>query len=423
MTTATDEIAAARPRRGEQLEVEIESLAFGGRGVARAEGYVVFVAGALPGDRVLAEVTKAKRKFAEARAVELLRAGADRVADRCVHEGEPCPGAPWQGLPYERQLAHKPSRSTTRCAGSAASTGSSSSRSSRRSKQWRYRNKLEYSFGERDGEVGARLPRPRPLGPRRRRRGLPAGLGARQRGPQRGPRLGAARGDPGLRPARPRGRPAQPRRPRGLAHRADPDPPGDLGGELPETAGRPPHGDRGRLRRDRRARPARSARNGCARSSPACGSRSPTTPSSRPTPRWPSASTRSPPSSPGLSGSERVFDLYCGIGTIGLSLAAQAGEVWGLELVPEAIADAERNAERNGIANARFVAGSARTGVRPLLEAGGQARRRRRRPAPRRPLAEDRAAGDRVRGEADRLRLLQPDHAGPERRPAHRGRL
>ncbi len=50
----------------QQLEVEIDSLAFGGRGVARADGYVVFVAGALPGDRVRAEVTKSKRSFAEA---------------------------------------------------------------------------------------------------------------------------------------------------------------------------------------------------------------------------------------------------------------------------------------------------------------------------------------------------------------------
>ena len=70
----------------------------------------------------------------------------------------------------------------------------------------------------------------------------------------------------------------------------------------------------------------------------------------------------------GLSGGERVFDLYCGIGTIGLTMAARAGEVWGLEIVPEAIADAERNAERNGIGNVRFLAANARTGVRPLIE-------------------------------------------------------
>ena len=125
----------------------------------------------------------------------------------------------------------------------------------------------------------------------------------------------------------------------------------------------------------------------------------------------------------GLSGGERVFDLYCGIGTIGLTMARQAGEVWGLEIVPEAIADAERNAERNGIEQ-RPLHGRQRPHRRAAADrAGGQARRRRHRPAPRRPLAEDRPAGARVRGEADRLRLLQPDDAGAERRPAGRGRL
>ena len=74
----------------------------------------------------------------------------------------------------------------------------------------------------------------------------------------------------------------------------------------------------------------------------------------------------------GLTGSERVYDLFCGIGTIGLSLAASAGEVWGLESVPEAVADAERNAKRNGIANARFVAADARLGIRPLVEQAGK---------------------------------------------------
>jgi 23S rRNA (uracil1939-C5)-methyltransferase len=73
----------------------------------------------------------------------------------------------------------------------------------------------------------------------------------------------------------------------------------------------------------------------------------------------------------GLAGTERVFDLFCGIGTIGLSLAPQAGEVWGVEAVADAIADAEHNAELNGIANARFHAGDVRTSVRPLLEEAG----------------------------------------------------
>ncbi|MCR2804534.1 23S rRNA (uracil(1939)-C(5))-methyltransferase RlmD [Paenibacillus soyae] len=60
-----------------------------------------------------------------------------------------------------------------------------------------------------------------------------------------------------------------------------------------------------------------------------------------------------------LTGKERVIDAYCGIGTISLFLARQAGHVYGVEIVPEAIADARRNAELNGIENASFEAGPA----------------------------------------------------------------
>jgi 23S rRNA (uracil1939-C5)-methyltransferase len=74
----------------------------------------------------------------------------------------------------------------------------------------------------------------------------------------------------------------------------------------------------------------------------------------------------------GLAGNERVFDLYCGIGTIGLILAPRAGEVWGVEAVAEAIVDAQRNAERNGIGNAHFTAADVRLGVGPLLDQAGR---------------------------------------------------
>jgi 23S rRNA (uracil1939-C5)-methyltransferase len=74
----------------------------------------------------------------------------------------------------------------------------------------------------------------------------------------------------------------------------------------------------------------------------------------------------------GLSGDERLFDLYCGIGTIALALAPRAAEAWGVEAVPEAVADAERNADANGIANAHFVSADVRLGVRPLLERAGR---------------------------------------------------
>jgi 23S rRNA (uracil1939-C5)-methyltransferase len=70
----------------------------------------------------------------------------------------------------------------------------------------------------------------------------------------------------------------------------------------------------------------------------------------------------------GLTGYERVFDLYCGIGTIGLTLAHRAGELWGLEIVEPAIADAIANAKLNEIGNAHFYAGDVRLALRELVE-------------------------------------------------------
>jgi 23S rRNA (uracil1939-C5)-methyltransferase len=73
-----------------------------------------------------------------------------------------------------------------------------------------------------------------------------------------------------------------------------------------------------------------------------------------------------------LTGGERVYDLFCGIGTIGLSLAGAARELWGIEIVEQAIADAERNAALNGIGNAHFTAGDVRTELRALVERAGR---------------------------------------------------
>ena len=60
-----------------------------------------------------------------------------------------------------------------------------------------------------------------------------------------------------------------------------------------------------------------------------------------------------------LKGGETVWDLYCGIGTISLFLARKAGKVYGVEIIPQAIEDAKRNAEINGIENAEFFVGKA----------------------------------------------------------------
>ena len=61
----------------------------------------------------------------------------------------------------------------------------------------------------------------------------------------------------------------------------------------------------------------------------------------------------------GLTGEESVWDLYCGIGTISLFLAQRAKQVYGVEIVPQAIADAKENAKLNGITNAEFFVGKA----------------------------------------------------------------
>lgn len=72
-----------------------------------------------------------------------------------------------------------------------------------------------------------------------------------------------------------------------------------------------------------------------------------------------------------LKGDETVLDLYCGIGTISLFFARKAKKVFGVEIVPEAIADARKNAERNGIANAAFAVGAAEEVIPRLYEEEG----------------------------------------------------
>src|SRR4029079_9610176 len=72
-----------------------------------------------------------------------------------------------------------------------------------------------------------------------------------------------------------------------------------------------------------------------------------------------------------LSGDETVWDLYCGIGTIGLSLARNALTVWGVEFSEESVACALENAELNTITNAAFFAGNVGEVVEELLERSG----------------------------------------------------
>jgi 23S rRNA (uracil1939-C5)-methyltransferase len=372
MEGATGQKPARGPRRGELLEVEIESLAFGGRGLARAEGFVVFVSGALPGDRARVEITKGKKRFAEARTVELLSPGDDRLPDRCVHGGEPCPGAPWQGLPYESQLTHKQEQVGEALRRIGNLEGFELEPIVAAEEQWRYRNKLEYSFGKSQGEELA-------LGFHARGRwdlivdvddcklaseaGNAARNGVREWAREESVSAYDSRGHTGMlrnlvvREGRRTGQ-IQTRLVTSVGPL--PQPPADLHtaieGESGGTDG--PTGALGEelLREELCGLKLAMSHGAFFQTNTEMAER-----------LYAVAAEFA-----GLSGNERVFDLYCGIGTIGLTMAKQAGEVWGLEIVPEAITDAERNAKRNKIENIHFMAGNARTGVGPLLEKAGK---------------------------------------------------
>jgi 23S rRNA (uracil1939-C5)-methyltransferase len=96
----------AKPRRGETLELTIDDLAFGGEGVGRADGYVVFVRGGLPGDRLRVRLTEARGRFGRAAIEEVLVPSPDRVPAPCPYFGR-CGGCRLQHLAYPAQLAFK----------------------------------------------------------------------------------------------------------------------------------------------------------------------------------------------------------------------------------------------------------------------------------------------------------------------------
>src|SRR5438045_810606 len=99
-------LSMAKPRRGDTLELAIEDLAFGGEGVGRADGYVIFVRGGLPGDRLRVRLVEARGRFGRATIDEVLVASPDRVQAPCPYFGQ-CGGCRLQHLAYPAQLAFK----------------------------------------------------------------------------------------------------------------------------------------------------------------------------------------------------------------------------------------------------------------------------------------------------------------------------
>ena len=366
-----------RPERGQELELTIDALAFGGAGVARLDGYVVFVRDAVPGDRVRAVVTKRKKAYAEARAVAVLEPSPDRIPAVADH-----PGAPWQVLPYERQLAVKVEQVQDALRRIGHLDGIELEPIVPAVEQWRYRNKLEYSFGTGDsGELvcGFHAPgsweRIEPIedchlashvGDEARRAALQwcrdHGLGAYDRRGQTGllrnlvVREGRRTGELQVRLVTS----DEPVALDGFAEAVGADSvlwtrALDVGettsGGITEVL----HGTEA-IEEELAGLRFRISADAFFQTNTEMAER-----------LYGVAAEYAD-----LQGWERLYDLFCGIGTIGLTLSTRAGEVWGLEIVEEAIADAIANARLNQIDNARFFAGDVRLALRDLVERAGR---------------------------------------------------
>ena len=367
----------------EELELQVDSLAYGGNGVARLNGFVVFVRRGLPGDRVRARVTKVKRNHAEALAVEVLEPGPARVEAPCAHYPA-CGGCRFQDLAYEVQLDAKQAwvADSLRRLGGLADPPLDPIVPAEQ--KFHYRNKLEYSFTttpsgpalgfHKAGRWDEVLEIERcwlttDLGNAlrdavrdwAREENLPAYDQAEQTGYLRhlviregrntGQALAMLVTAPGERFERGYLVEVLRRFPQVRSiHWAANEGPAEVT-NLPTTLLWGDEAIEERLRGLRfRIRP-----NAFLQTNTAMAER-----------LYELAGEFA-----ALTGSETVYDLYCGIGTIGLSLADRALTVWGVELSEESVACALENADLNGIANAAFFAGNVGQSIEDLQERAG----------------------------------------------------
>jgi len=407
VSTETD--ALVRPQRGDELELRIDSLAFGGEGVARLGdgGYVVFVAGAVPGDLVRALVHKRKRSYAHARTLEVLEPGPERIPETAAH-----PGVPWQVIPYARQLEIKREQVDEALRRIGRLDGFELEEIVPALAPWRYRNKLEYSFGNEDGELVCGFHAPAGAnsviamddcllaserGNLARRVALDwcraEGLSAWERsaGGQRSAQARDSRTGPGA-DGRARlrnlvvreGRHTDRLQVRIVTTDGELEA-GALAGALSEALGEELSGvlwTRSRSVAETTAGGETELVWGDAELPERLGT------SQRGTGeldlRISSEAffqTNTEMAEllydvvvgyAALEGWERVYDLYSGIGTIALTLAPRAGELWGIELIEPAVADAIAGARRNEITNVHFFAGDTRTALPELLLRAGR---------------------------------------------------
>jgi 23S rRNA (uracil1939-C5)-methyltransferase len=369
--------ATARPKPGAELELGVDDFAFGGAGVARLDGYVVFVRGAVPGDRVRARVTRSKRDYAEAVLLDVIEPSDERIAPVAQH-----PGTPWGVLPYERQLEEK-QRQVREALERYGGFESPPVHDIVPAEQtWRYRNKLEYSFGEDDdGELVLGFHKP---GRWNEIEDVTEDVLASEE-------IDAVR-NAARAWAREEGLSAWDRRTGGGFLRNVVVREGRRSGQLQVRIVT----SEGDFRAEALAAAlgadsvlwtqtggvAETTRDGKTVllqgeewiEETLCGLRFRVSHEAFFQTNTEMAERLYAEAADGaaLTGAERVYDLFCGIGTIGLSMARRARELWGIEIVEQAIVDAGRNAALNGIGNAHFMAGDVRTEMRPLVERAGK---------------------------------------------------
>jgi len=150
-------------RKGDIVELRINKMAYGGQGVARVDGLVIFVRGGIPGDTVTARVFRKRKGYAEAEITELVVPSPDRIDAPCPYNGY-CGGCQWQHVVYERQLEYKMEniRESMARIGSLVDVLVHDVVPSE--KRFAYRNKMEFSFSDRRWFLPNELHRREPEG-------------------------------------------------------------------------------------------------------------------------------------------------------------------------------------------------------------------------------------------------------------------
>jgi 23S rRNA (uracil1939-C5)-methyltransferase len=132
--------------RGDEIELNIESGAFEGNSVARSKGLVYFVPFGVPGDKVLARVTRKKRKFAEATIFEIIEPSPNRIEPRCRYFGI-CGGCKLQNVEYDIQLDMKRRQVSDLFTRIGRIDEVEVAEVIPSPDEFNYRNKMEFSFG------------------------------------------------------------------------------------------------------------------------------------------------------------------------------------------------------------------------------------------------------------------------------------